>query len=106
MSMRCRRCGKENQRKGRFCAECELQYDTWSRQYASDIMWVVLGGGVVLATSVMLLPFLGFEWFVAAAGALAGWGTILVSSRLNAKRRRNQFLRGATLPRAYLPAPK
>ncbi len=69
-------------------------------------MWVVLGGGIVLAVSVMLLPFLGFEGFIAAAGALAGWGTILVGSRLNSKRRRRQFLRGATLPRAYLPSPK
>jgi hypothetical protein len=106
MGMRCKRCGKDNQRKGWFCAECEAQYDAWSRQHATDIMWVVLGGGVVLAASGMILPFLGFEWFVAAAGALAGWGTILVSSKLNAQRRRKQFLSGAALPRAYLPAPK
>jgi hypothetical protein len=106
MAMRCPRCGQECKRKGRFCGACETVYDAWSRQHATDIVWVVLGGGVVLATAGMVLPFLGFELFVAAAGALAGWGTILVGSKLNAKRRRRQFLNGAALPRAYLPAPK
>ncbi len=106
MEMRCKRCGNETPKKGRFCAACEAQYDAWSRQYASDIMWVVLAGGVVLAASGMILPFLGFEWFVAAAGAFAGWGTILVGSKLNGRRRRTQFLANPSLPRAYLPAPK
>ncbi len=69
-------------------------------------MWVVLLGGIVLAATAMILPLLGMEWIVAAFGAFAGWGTILVTHKLNARRRRRQFLAGVALPRAYLPAPK
>jgi hypothetical protein len=86
-----------------WCAKCELDYDTWSRRNAADIVWVTLTGGFVLAMIGMVLPLLGFEWVVAASAAFMGWGTILVVSRWNGKRRRRQFLRGVALPRAYLP---
>jgi hypothetical protein len=86
-----------------WCAACERDYDTWSRRNASDIVWVTLTGGFVLATIGMVLPLLGFEWLVAASAAFMGWGTILAVHRWNARRRRKQFLRGEALPRAYLP---
>jgi hypothetical protein len=105
--MTCERCGTEAEiRRGRWCPECERAYDTWIRRHATDIIWVVLGGGLVLAATGILLPLLGIEAVAAGLGALAGWGTILVAHKLNAKRRRRQFLAGDALPRAYLPAPK
>ena len=75
------------------------------RQHATDIMWVVLGGGIVLGAAA-LMPVMGFSPIFALCGGFLGWGTILTASRLNARRRRQQFLRGGDLPRAYLPAPK
>jgi len=105
--MACARCGKDvATKRGKWCAECERDYDTWIRRYASDIIWVVLGGGVVLAAAGMLLPFLGAGVLAAAGGAVAGWTTIGISAKLNQRRRRRQFLAGDALPRAYLPAPK
>jgi hypothetical protein len=103
--MACARCGSKQApaKHAVWCAKCELDYDTWSRRNAADIVWVTLTGGVVLATIGMVLPLLGFEWVVAASAAFMGWGTILGVSRWNGKRRRRQFLRGIALPRAYLP---
>ena len=79
---------------------------TWVRRHASDIVWAGLGGGVVLALFGMVLPLLGVEWLVAAGAAFAGWGTLLGLWRVSRRHRRRQFLAGAPLPRAYLPAPK
>jgi|HubBroStandDraft_6_1064221.scaffolds.fasta_scaffold55750_2 hypothetical protein len=104
--MACPRCGSTELTKHGWCDACERAYDTWSRRHAADIVWVVLTGGVVLATIGMVLPLLGFEWIVAASAAFMGWGTILGVYGWNAKRRRKQFLRGAALPRAYLTTPK
>jgi len=105
--MACARCGKDvATRPGKWCAECERDYDTWIRRHATDIVWVVLGGGVVLGTCGMVLPMLGAGVLGAAAGVLAGWSTIGISAKLNQRRRRRQFLAGDALPRAYLPAPK
>jgi hypothetical protein len=105
--MACARCDKDvPTRRGKWCETCELDYDTWIRRYASDIVYVVLGGGFVLGAAGMALPLLGAGVLAAAGGALAGWTTILVSAKLNARRRRRQFLAGEALPRAYLPAPK
>ena len=103
--MACERCGRDA-KPGTWCAECERAYDTWVRRHAADIVWAVLGGGVVLAAVGMILPLLGADWIVAASAAFAGWGTIFGLHRLNARRRRRQFLAGDALPRAYLPAPK
>src|SRR5262249_31767615 len=105
--MACERCGSAAEtRRGKWCPDCERAFDTWVRRYAADIVWSVMGGGFVLATIGMILPMLGVEWLVPASAAFAGWGTIFGLHRLNARRRRRQFLAGATLPRAYLPAPK
>jgi hypothetical protein len=101
----CERCGKES-KKGKWCPTCEREYDTWVRKHATDIIWIVLGGGVVLGAAGILVPLIGLPPVVAICGAFLGWGTILGAGRLNARRRRLQFLRGADLPRAYLPAPK
>jgi hypothetical protein len=104
----CPRCGSTESpvKRGAWCTECELAYDTWSRRNAADIVWVVLTGGVVLAAIGVLLPLLGFEWIVAAGAAFGSWGTILALYRWNARRRRRQFLAGEALPRAYLPEPR
>ena len=103
--MACERCGRDA-KPGKWCADCESAYDTWVRRHAADIVWAVLGGGVVLAAVGMLLPLLGADWIFAASAAFAGWGTIFGLHRINARRRRRQFLAGDALPRAYLPAPK
>jgi hypothetical protein len=103
--MACERCGGDA-KPGRWCADCETAYDTWVRRHAADIVWAVMGGGVMLAAVGMILPLLGADWIVAASAAFAGWGTIFGLHRLNARRRRRQFLAGVALPRAYLPAPK
>lgn len=105
--MACSRCGKDaTTRRGKWCPECERDYDTWVRRHAADIVWVVLGGGVVLGAFGMVLPMIGAGVLGAVCGVLAGWSTIGISYRLNARRRRRQFLSGIALPRAYLPAPK
>jgi hypothetical protein len=105
--MACARCEKDvATRRGKWCEECERDYDTWVRRHATDIVWVVLGGGLVLGAAGMLLPFFGAGVLAAAGGAIAGWTTIGVSAKLNSRRRRRQFLAGEALPRAYLPAPK
>src|SRR5450432_3987006 len=98
----CERCGKEspNKKRGKWCPVCEREYDTWVRKHATDIVWIVLGGGVVLGSAGILVPLIGLPPLLAICGAFLGWGTILVTGRLNARRRRLQFLRGAELPRA------
>jgi hypothetical protein len=75
------------------------------RRHASDIIWSVMGGGVVLSCIGIGLPLLGVGVLSAAFAAFSGFGTIWVLYRLGQHRRRRQFLRGM-LPRAYLPAPK
>jgi hypothetical protein len=105
--MACKRCGSKDAvtRRGKWCPDCEREYDVWVRRHAADIVWATLGGGFVLAAVGMLLPLLGVEWVVAASAAFAGWGTVIGLHKLNGRRRRRQFLQG-DLPRAYLPAPK
>lgn len=89
-----------------WCRTCENAYDTWVRRHAADIIWVVMGGGVVIAVLGMGLPLLGVGWLVGGAAAFAGFGTIGALQHINNRRRRRQFLRGLALPRAYLPTPK
>ena len=103
----CGRCGADvATRRGKWCPDCERAYDTWVRRHATDIVWVVMSGGFVLAAIGMVLPILGVDWLVASSAAFAGWGTIFGLHRANQRRRRRQFIAGATLPRAYLPEPK
>ena len=105
--MPCARCGAAVETpRGKWCPECERAYDTWVRRHATDIVWAVMGGGVVLAFVGLALPLLGLEWIVAAGAAFAGWGTLLGLYKGAQRRRRRQFLAGTALPRAYLPAPK
>lgn len=89
-----------------WCADCERAYDTWVRRHATDIIWSVLGGGVVLGAIGVGLPLLGLSSAVAFAGAFVGLGTALGLQHAAGKRRRKQFLTGAAMPRAYLPLPR
>jgi len=103
----CPRCATDvDLVKTGWCRACENAYDTWVRRHAADIIWVVMAGGVVLASLGLGLPLLGAEWYVGAVAAFSGFGTIISLHRLNDRRRRRQFLRGVALPRAYLPSPK
>jgi len=102
----CTRCSGESEHPtAKWCKECEKLYDSWSRRHASDIVWQALVGTVVVSGVGLGLPLLGVGTLVAAAGAFAGFGTILGLSRMTRRRRRQQFLQ-ASLPRAYLPLPK
>jgi hypothetical protein len=103
--MACPRCGGAIERSQDLCADCEALYDQWVRQHASDIIWQVLSGTVVVLGVGMGLPLLGVPWIFAASGAFAGFGTIYALARWNRRRRRRQFL-SAPLPRAYLAEPK
>ena len=100
--MACPRCSADST-DDRWCTECDRAYDTWSRQHATDIIWALMAGVIVLATGAVLLPILGVEPVVAAVGVFAGFGTVVGLQRVNRRRRRRQFLRGAAMPRAYLP---
>ncbi len=99
--MTCARCQAEHDGK-RWCAECEREYDGWVRQYASDMIVPALGAMVVVLVCAMGLPLLGVSNLVAVSGAAGGFGTLAGITRLNMRRRRQQFLR-TSLPRAYLP---
>ncbi len=89
-----------------WCADCETAYDTWVRRHATDIIWAVMGGGVIIAALGLGLPLLGLGSLVGATAAFAGSATIYGLYRGTQRRRRRQFLRGVALPRAYLPSPK
>jgi len=105
--MACPRCTRDEPlgRSG-WCATCERDFDTWSRRHATDILWALMGGGMVVATAAVVLPLLGVMWIVSACGIFAGFATIGGLYTLIRKRRRRQFLSGAAMPRAYLPAGK
>ena len=99
--MACPKCNAESS-DGRWCTVCERAYDTWSRRHATDIIWSLMAGAVVLTSTAVALPLLGIDWIVASLGVFTGFGTLLGLHRLNRRRRRRQFLRGAAVPRAYL----
>jgi len=89
----------------KWCKDCEQLYDRWVRRHATDIVWQALSGTVIVSAIGLGLPLLGLGPLSAALGAFAGFGTLLGLSRLTRRLRRRQFLH-ASLPRAYLPAPK
>jgi hypothetical protein len=105
--MACPRCSTTTELvKTGWCRTCENAYDTWVREHAADIIWIVMGGGLMIAAVGVGLPLLGASWFVGVAAAFCGVGTIALLQRTNDRRRRRQFVRGVQLPRAYLPSPK
>jgi hypothetical protein len=105
--MSCVRCqADEPLSKAGWCSACEKAYDTWVRQHATDIIWSVMGGGIVLGAVGIGLPLLGLSSIVAFAAAFTGFATIFGLHRLATHRRRHQFLAGAAVPRAYLPSPQ
>jgi hypothetical protein len=105
--MACVRCqANVGVNRAGWCADCERAYDTWVRRHASDIIWSVMGGGVVLGVIGVGLPLLGMSSAVAFAAAFTGLGTVVALQRAVGRRRRRQFLAGRAIPRAYLPAPR
>ena len=100
--MACPRCTAATD-DDRWCTECERAYDAWSRRHASDIIWSLLAGGLIVSSTAVLLPMLGVDTFIAVTGVFTGFGTLYGVHRLNRRRRRRQFLAGAAVPRAYLP---
>jgi hypothetical protein len=104
--MACPRCGDSGKLAASgWCDPCERAYDTWVRRYATDIVWAVFGGGLVIALLGLGLPVLGLGSLVGASAAFAGSATIWGVYRATQRARRKQFLRGVALPRAYLPSP-
>ena len=102
--MTCTRCNAGGELSARgWCRDCEREYDTWVRRHASDIIWPVLAGMVILSAVALGLPLLGAGYVVATTGVFAGFGTLVGLQRINARRRRKQF-QLASLPRAYLPS--
>ncbi|MEO6773710.1 MAG: hypothetical protein ABI467_11935 [Kofleriaceae bacterium] len=98
--MSCARCGAEATTK--WCTACERLYDTWSRQYASDILWQTGTGAVVAMVFGLGAPLLGFSPLLGIMGVLVGFTTFMGLRRWNDGRRRHQYLT-ASVPRAYLP---
>src|SRR4028119_398609 len=101
--MTCVRCGADTE--AAWCGACERAYDTWSRRHASDIIWSLMAGGLIVSSTAITLPLLGLDWIVAALGVFTGFGTLYGVQRLHRRRRRRQFLAGAAMPRAYLQSP-
>lgn len=101
--MACPRCEVDTD-AARWCAPCERAFDQWSRRYATDIVWSVFAGGLILALVSMGIPLLGLEGILAATGVFAGFGTLVAIHHATRRRRRRQFLAGAAVPRAYLAA--
>jgi hypothetical protein len=100
--MACARCNADGPASPRgWCRDCERAFDTWVRRHASDIIWPVMAGMVIVSTGGLALPLLGAGPLIAVAGVFAGFGALVGLQRLNARRRRKQFAI-ASLPRAYL----
>jgi hypothetical protein len=100
--MACPKCSADTD-DDRWCAACERAYDEWSRRHASDIIWSLLAGTLIVSSVAVALPLIGLDWIIAATGVFAGFGTLYGLHRINRRRRRRQFLAGAAVPRAYLP---
>src|SRR5258706_12146448 len=98
-----RRCAVETESRTRGGSEWELAFDTFSRRYATDIIWSALAGTIVVSTVALGAPLLGMSTLVAVTGVFGGFGTIVGLFRYTRYRRRRAFLLGAAMPRAYLP---
>jgi len=102
--MQCPRCAAELETAGApWCRACELQYDTWVRQHAADILWQTGSGAIVAMLIGLGLPLLGLEPIIGIVGVLVGFGTFIGLRQWGKQRRRRPFLADA-LPRAYLPS--
>ena len=101
--MTCRRCQTALDGTQTWCVPCDREFDAWSRQHASDILYSVFAAMGVVVTVAVGLPLLGMPWIFATTGVFAGFGALVGSHRWTRGRRRRQFLRGARIPRAYLP---
>ena len=99
----CPRCTVEHEARTRWCPSCERDFDAYARDYATDIVWSALSGMLVVMGIGLGVPLLGVSTLVALGGVFAGFGTIVGVFRYVRHRRRRAFLRGAVLPRAYLP---
>ena len=103
--MSCQRCAADDPTPTGWCRACELAWDAWNRRNATDILFAVLGGMLVVMAVGVGLPILGLDWIVAVGAAFGGFGMIAASYRALHLHRRRQFL-ASSIPRAYLPAPK
>ena len=101
--MPCARCAAESVTPSGWCADCESQCDTWSRQYAADIIWQSFTGAIVAMVIGLGAPLLGLSPLLGIAGVLVGTGTFLGVRSWGKRRRRRQFL-ATSIPRAYLPS--
>jgi hypothetical protein len=76
----------------RWSKELEHEYDGWSRQYATDILWQA-GAGAVFSVGIGLGgPALGLSPVIAIFGVLLGATTVFSLRKLMNARRRRQFL--------------
>ena len=97
--------GRDRTRRGKWCPSAKPRTTPGCAATPRDIMWVVMSGGAVLGTS---------GWCCRCSASTGSWrcrprsrgGARLGRQRFGHRRRRRQFLAGASLPRAYLPAPK
>jgi hypothetical protein len=88
-----------------WCADCERQHDTWSRQHATDILWQAGSGAVVAMLVGLGALVIGMSPLFGILGVLGGASTFVGLRVWNNRRRRRQFLSSA-LPRAYLAPPR
>jgi hypothetical protein len=97
--MPCPRCSADTPS---WCTDCEGLYDTWSRQYAADIVWQTGTGALVAMIIGLGAPLFGLSPVLGIAGVLVGATTFLGLRKASNRRRRQQFIT-ASVPRAYLP---
>ena len=72
--------------------ELEQEYDAWSRQYATDILWQA-GAGAIFSVGIGLGgPALGYSPVIAILGVALGATTVFTLRRVFNTKRRKQFL--------------
>jgi Flp pilus assembly protein TadB len=97
--MPCPRCSADTPS---WCSDCEGLYDTWSRQYAADIVWQTGTGALVAMVIGLGAMVLGLTPVLGIVGVLAGATTFIGLRKVSNRRRRQQFIT-TSVPRAYLP---
>jgi len=72
--------------------DLEREYDAWSRQYATDILWQA-GAGAVFSVGIGLGgPALGLSPLFGIVGVALGATTVFTLRKVMRTRRRAQFL--------------